>query len=109
MCEFDALMIVGVLGVLSFFVGLIVELTKGLPGIARLPTKLYAIIVSAAVCELALLIYAGFAGVSVSWFGALLALFASCAVSPISVFGRDMLGEIYSRFKLRDFYDRFKR
>lgn len=109
MYEFDALVIIGVIGVLSFFVGLIVELTKELPGITRLPTKLYAIIVSVAVCEMALWVYAGFAGIAVTWYAALLALFASYVVSAISVFGRDMLGEIHSRYKLRDFYSRYKR
>ncbi|NLL38842.1 MAG: hypothetical protein GX254_04585 [Clostridiales bacterium] len=108
MCEFDALAIIGVTGVLSFFVGLIVELTKELPGIVRLPTKLYAIIVSAVVCEMALWVYAGFAGIAATWYAALLALFASFVVSAISVFGRDMLGEIYSRYKLREFYSRYK-
>lgn len=109
MYEIDAMPIIGVTGAMAFFVGLIVELTKELPGIKRLPTKLYAAAVSVAVCQMALWIYSLFAGLKVIWFSALLAFFASFVVCAVAVFGRDMLGEIINSFRLRDFYSRYKR
>lgn len=109
MYEFDALVIIGTLGVLSSLVGLLVEVSKELPGIKRLPTKLYALIVSILVCQLALWIYASFVDVPVNLYSVLLAFFSSLVVSTVTVYGRDMLREICDRFRFRGFYSKYKR
>lgn len=56
--------IIGILGVLAFTVSLITELLKDMPGIKKMPTKAFVILVSLIVTVAALLIYVAYAHIA---------------------------------------------
>lgn len=94
--------ILGVLGALSFAVQVIVQVTKEVPPIGRIPTKLWVIIVSFVVCELALFIYASWAALVVLWYYIVLAAFMSMVVAYIAINGWDTLMDLYHRYRVRE-------
>lgn len=93
----NIVVILGVLGALAFALELIVQLTKELPGIKRIPTKLYVIIVSIVVSVLSLFIYTSYAGITVLWYYIVLSVFAAFVAAYISIYGWDTLKELYTR------------
>lgn len=95
----NSVYMLGVLGALAFFVEIFVQLTKELPGIVMLPTKAYVIIVSLAVCLLALFAFCAYQGISVPWYYAALAVCGAFVVAYLSMYGWDTLSELYNRFK----------
>ena len=56
--------IIGILGVLAFVVSLITELLKDMPGVKKMPTKAFVILVSLIVTVTALLIYVAYAHIA---------------------------------------------
>ncbi len=94
--------ILGVLGALSFAVQVIVQVTKEVPPIGRIPTKLWVIIVSLVVCELALFIYASWVALVVLWYYIVLAAFMSMVVAYIAINGWDTLMDLYRRYRVRE-------
>lgn len=94
----DALTPLGILGLLTFCVQLVVQVTKGLPRIRNVPTDLYVIIVSLIFCQFALFGYAAYAGFTVQWYYVGLAVLASLAISYISMFGWTKLYDLYMRW-----------
>lgn len=93
-----AAVIVGILGALAFSVELIVQVTKDIPPIGKIPTKLYVLVLSLVVCELVLFIYASWASIAVLWYYIVLAAFMSMVVAYISMYGWDTLKELYGRY-----------
>lgn len=90
--------IIGVLGALAFMVSLITELLKDMPGIKKLPTKTFVILVSLVVTVTALLIYVAYAHVMLLWYYVALAVFAAFVVAYIAMYGWDTLKELKDRF-----------
>lgn len=90
--------IIGVLGALAFMVSLITELLKDMPGIKKLPTKAFVILVSLVVTVTALLIYVAYAHVMLLWYYVALAVFAAFVVAYIAMYGWDTLKELKDRF-----------
>ena len=90
--------VLGVLGILAFAVSLIVQMTKELPGLSKIPTQLYAIIVSLVVNVAALYVYANYTGIAIANYYIVLAVFASFVVSYVSINGWDTLNQLYVRF-----------
>ena len=90
--------LLGVLGVLVFFVQLVVELTKSLPKIRAVPTQLWAIIVSLIISETALFVYVAWAGVSLLWYYPVFAIFTALVISYISTYGWDSLYKLWLRY-----------
>lgn len=90
--------IIGILGVLAFAVSLITELLKDMPGIKKMPTKAFVIIVSLIVTVAALLIYAAYAHIVLLWHYVALAVFAAFVVAYIAMYGWDTLKELKDRF-----------
>ena len=90
--------IIGVLGTLAFMVSLITELLKDMPGIKKLPTKAFVILVSLVVTVAALLIYVAYAHVMLLWYYVALAVFAAFVVAYIAMYGWDTLKELKDRF-----------
>lgn len=91
-------LIIGVLGALAFVVSLIVEVLKELPGIKKIPTKAFVIIVSLAVTMLALFICVAYLEISLLWYYIALAIFAAFVVAYISMNGWDTLKELKDKF-----------
>ena len=77
--------IIGILGVLAFAVSLITELLKDMPGIKKMPTKAFVILVSLIVTVTALLIYVAYAHI-------VLLLYY------VAMYGWDTLKELKDRF-----------
>lgn len=94
----NSVMILGVLGLLAFFVEIFVQLTKDLPGIVKLPTKAYVIIVSLVVCVLALYIYSAWQNMAVPWYYVVLTVGGAFIVAYLSMYGWDTMKELYGRF-----------
>ena len=90
--------IIGILGVLAFAVSLITELLKDMPGIKKMPTKAFVILVSLIVTVTALLIYVAYAHIALSWYYVALAVFAAFVVAYIAMYGWDTLKELKDRF-----------
>lgn len=93
-----ATLIVGIIGMLAFVVSLITQLLKDLPGIEKVPTKLFVIIVSLIVTLAALFMYVAFAGLQLLWYYVLLAIFAALVVAFIAIYGWDTFKELKDRF-----------
>lgn len=90
--------IIGVLGALAFMVSIITELLKDMPGIKKIPTKAFVILVSLVVTVAALLIYVAYAHVMLLWYYVALAVFAAFVVAYIAMYGWDTLKELKDRF-----------
>lgn len=94
----NSVVIIGILGVLAFAVSLITEMLKDLPGIKKMPTKAFVILVSLIVTVVALLIYLAYAGIPILWYYIALAVFAAFVVAYISMYGWDTFKELKDRF-----------
>ena len=94
----DSILILGVLGVLAFITNIIVEMTKDLDPIKKMPTKLYAIIVSAFVNLVSLIICCEYKEMKVTISSVILALLASFIVAFISTYGWESCDELKDRF-----------
>lgn len=94
----NSVLLIGILGALAFAVSLIVEVLKELPGIKKIPTKLFVIIISLIVTVVALFVYSAMQGITVLWYYVVLAVFAAFAVAYISMYGWDTLKELKDRF-----------
>lgn len=71
----NATAIIGILGALAFMVVIMVELTKELPLVKKVPTKLWTIIVSMVVCIAAVIIYFAITAAPLYWYYIALAFF----------------------------------
>lgn len=94
----NAVMVIGVLGVLAFAVSLITEMLKDLPGIKKVPTKALVIIVSLIVTVAALAVYTAYAGIRFRWYYIMPAVFAAFVAAYIAMYGWDTLKELKDRF-----------
>ena len=90
--------VVGILGTLAFMVSLITELLKDMPGIKKMPTKAFVILVSLVVTVAALLIYAAYVNAVLLWYYVALAVFAAFIVAYIAMYGWDTLKELKDKF-----------
>ena len=91
--------VIGVLGALVFLVVIIVELTKELPLIKKVPTKLWTIIVAMIVCIVGMLIYFAMAAMLLRWYYIVLAFFAAFIVAYIAMYGWQNTKELWERCK----------
>lgn len=94
----NAVLIIGILGALAFAVSIITELLKDMPGIRKVPTKAFVILVSLIVTVAALLIYVAYAGIMLLWYYIVIAVFAAFVVAYISMYGWDTFEELKNRF-----------
>ena len=79
-------------------VSLITELLKDMPGIKKMPTKAFVILVSLVVTVAALLIYAAYVNAVLLWYYVALAVFAAFIVAYIAMYGWDTLKELKDKF-----------
>lgn len=82
------------ISLLAFVVNIAVEVTKGLPLIDRIPTKGWAIIVSALVCFMVL----GVSGTVLTVSVICEAILRAVIVAYIAIFGFDTFKSIYDRY-----------
>lgn len=90
---------VGILAVLAFLVNVVVEVTKNVGLLKKIPTDIYATVVS-----ILLTIASYFVLISVTargfiWYEFILALFAGFIVAFVAIYGWTKLNELWERFK----------
>lgn len=98
----NATAIIGTLGALAFMVVIMVELTKELPFVKKVPTKLWTIIVSMVVCIAAVIIYFAITAAPLYWYYIALAFFCAFIVAYIAMYGWESTKDLYERFKNKD-------
>lgn len=95
----NAVVIMGIMGFLAFIINIIVEMTKELPVIKKMPTKAYVLVIAIAVCVLAMIIYAAVTGMHLYWYYIVLAVFGAFIIGYLAIYGWDTLKELYDRYK----------
>ena len=98
----NATAIIGILGALAFMVVVMVELTKELPLVKKVPTKLWTIIVSMVVCIAAVIIYFAITASPLYWYYIALAFFGAFIVAYIAMYGWESTKDLNERFKKKD-------
>lgn len=93
--------LLGVLAILAFMVNVIVEMTKGLPGITRIPTKAWCLLISMLVCVISVLIYMAYMQITILWYYIVLAILGAFVVGYLAMYGWDTLKELWDRYKIK--------
>lgn len=93
--SFTLLAIIGILAALTMIV---TEMIKDLWLVARIPTKLTALIVSLVVVAGAMTVYLNMADLAFQWWYLVAAFFAAFIVGYLSINSWDTLYEIWRRF-----------
>lgn len=90
------------MGVLAFFVAVIVQTVKELPVLKKLPTSAVALGVSLILCPLSLLAFCAYAGESVTWYFIFASVLAAFPVYLVATGGWGRLRDIWERTKYKD-------
>lgn len=101
MSFFEALQVFGIaaVAVLAFLVNLVVELTKNAAGIKKLPTSLYATLVSVVLSGAAYFVAIGILKAPFVWYEMLLSFIIGFPVAYVAMYGWEKLHELWNRFK----------
>lgn len=101
MSFFEALQVFGIaaVAVLAFIVNLIVELTKNAAVIKKMPTSLYATLVSVVLSGAAYFVAIGILKVPFVWYELILSFIIGFPVAYVAMFGWEKLSELWKRFK----------
>lgn len=90
------------MGVLAFFVAVIVQTVKELPVLKKLPTSAVALGVSLILCPLSLQAFCAYAGESVTWYFICASVLAAFPVYLVATGGWERLRDIWERTKYKD-------
>lgn len=90
---------VGIIAALAFLVNVVVEVTKNIGFLKKIPTDVYATIVSIILTIASYFVIVGVTGRGVIFYEFILAFFASFIVAFIAIFGWTKLKELWERFK----------
>lgn len=86
-------------GILAFVVSMIVEVTKGLPWMKKVPTDLEVIVLAVLLTMLAFFAYMSYMSLAVTWYLVVGAIIAGFFVAFVAMFGWEKLTTLYKRFK----------
>lgn len=89
----------GALAIMAFMVNIIVELTKNLGILKKVPTSAYAILVSLVLTVIVYFAIIGSFSLGVVWYEFVLTVFSGFITAYIAMFGWSKLNEIWLRFK----------
>lgn len=87
------------IGVLAFMVSLIVQVIKEMPGLAKLPTSVVALVVSLILCPVVLVILCTYFGIIITWYYVFAAFLAAFVVYLVATGGWEKVKEIWDRAK----------
>lgn len=87
------------IGVLAFMVSLIVQVIKEMPGLAKLPTSVVALVVSLILCPVVLVILCTYFGIVITWYYVFAAFLAAFVVYLVATGGWEKVKEIWDRSK----------
>jgi hypothetical protein len=91
--------ILTVLGAMAFIVSIIVQVTKEVWLIKRLPTKIWTLIVSVILCNVIYMAYISYVGTTIRFHYLIAIIISGFPVSYIATYGWDSFNELYKRFK----------
>lgn len=86
-------------GILAFVISVITEVTKNIGFLAKIPTSLQVIVLSLILTPLAVVAYASYANIALTWYIIVGSVIAGFFVAFICMYGWDKLSEIYNKFK----------
>jgi hypothetical protein len=92
-------LILAILGIAAFIVSIVVQMTKEIKYIQKIPTKTWTIVVSIIICNALYLIGSNIAQYTVTWYYVLCIIISSFPVSFICTYGWDTFNELWKRFK----------
>jgi hypothetical protein len=90
---------ISVIGALAFVVSVITEVTKGLPGLSKIPTDAQVFVLSITLTVVTLMAYASYAAIALYWYMIIGAVIAGIFVAFVAMYGWDKLSALYTRFK----------
>jgi high-affinity Fe2+/Pb2+ permease len=96
----NAVTILAVIGALAFIVSLITEVTKGLPGISKIPTDLQVIILSILLCIATYFAYCSYVNMSIEWYYIVAVFIGAFIVAFVAMYGWDKLSQLWNRFQV---------
>lgn len=88
-----------ILGVMAFMTSVIIQVTKELPLVINVPTKLWAMVVSLVVCMLVFIAYMSYIGSAILLYQLIAVIISSFMVAFIAIYGWESFYELYNRFK----------
>jgi hypothetical protein len=88
-----------VFGIAAIVVSVVVDVTKEIGFIKKIPTKTWTIIVAIILCVPAYIAYAANTGSRITWYFVLASIIASFGVAYIASYGWDTFDELVKRFK----------
>ena len=94
----NLVVILGMVGALAFMLNIIVEITKDIGFLKRIPTTAYVLILSRILCVLAYLAYVSYMSLKVYWYMLFFVVMGSFVVSYVATYGWDKMFELWNRF-----------
>lgn len=88
-----------VIGVLAFFVSLITQVIKEMPGLKKVQTNVVALSVSIILCPLAIIIACQYFNLVIEWYYVFAAFLAAFVVYLVSTGGWEKVSEMWFRTK----------
>lgn len=87
------------IGVLAFFVSLITQVIKEMPGLKNIQTNAVALAVSMILCPLAVIIACQYFNIVITWYYVFAAFIAAFIVYLVSTGGWEKVAEMWQRTK----------
>ena len=97
----NTLQAIQILMIASFIINIIVQLTKNIGILKKIPTNLYVIILSIIICEFMYFGFASYLNIEVLWYEIGATFFASFAVAYSAMFGFDKLKTTWESYKIK--------
>ncbi len=88
-----------IVGILAFVVSVIVEVTKNLPWLSKIPTDLEVIVLALILTLVAFFAYMSYMSLAITWYYVVGAIITGFFVAFIAMFGWEKLTALYKRFK----------
>ena len=90
---------VGIIAALAFLVNVVVEVTKNIGFLKKIPTDVYVTFISVLLTVASYFVIVGATNRGIIFYEFILAFFASYIVAFIAIFGWTKLKELWERFK----------
>lgn len=90
------------LGALAFLVSIVVQVIKELPGLAKIPTSIVALVTSMILCPAALIVLCAYFKIVITWYYVFASFLAAFIVYLISTGGWEKIKDIWERTKYKD-------
>lgn len=87
------------MGVLAFFVSIVVQVIKELPGLKQLPTSIVALAASVVLCPVVMIVLCTYFNTVITWYYVFASFLAAFVVYLVSTGGWEKIKEIWDRVK----------